>query len=225
MQYIKSYHLFLSRRWLRISIYFIYPALYLEGYLFLCNQILSMPPASEEDLEHLFSLLIWALGNLLVTLEFFADSLIFGGISAKDTNKLEYLKTSPRGIACLQKALLTDGIRRFLSLLLIVGVCCLLSNQFYSPLDALALTFTFFTFIELGFLITRRFTGIAVSLITVSVIYTLLPASTVLIKHAPLALKLLIPLFMGVSAAVIERWIILQKARNSYYDNRNDENA
>lgn len=219
MQYIRSYHLFLSRHWLRWGLYLVYPLLYLGGYIFLRNQILSMPPATEEGLEHLFSLLIWALGNLIITLEIFADYLIFGGISAKDTNKLDYLKTSPRGMSCLQKALLSDGVRRLLSMFFIVGGSCLLSKPFYSPADIIALTFAFFSFVELGLMITRRYPMIGVSIITISVIYTFLPASTVLIKHAPTVLKLFLPLCIGIGAAIIARRSILKKARNSYYDN------
>ena len=223
-QYIKSYHLFLSQHLLRWVMYLVYPIVFVGSFWWLSNKI-TTAPAPGADLKRLFSLLIWALGNLIVSLEIFVDSAIFGGIASKDTNKLEYLKTSVKGIPCLKKALLFDIIRRLGSLTLIVGICCHLSQPYYSWADAISITLTFFTLIQLGLLVTRRFSTILVAFITASAIYVFLPAVTVLVRLAPVLPKILLPVLTGFTAAALGRWLILSKARNSYYDTRNEKSV
>lgn len=54
---------------------------------------------------------------LLPTVEIVSDNWLFGGIQAKDSMKLEFLKTSGRGMDVYKSALWMDLLRKFLSAL------------------------------------------------------------------------------------------------------------
>lgn len=59
---------------------------------------------------------------LLTMLEVISDSWLFGGIQARDPEKIDYLKTSGRGMRLLRNALVMDLARKFLYSLWVVGV-------------------------------------------------------------------------------------------------------
>lgn len=221
-QYVKSYHLFLSQRWLRWGIYIIYPLLLSGSFGWLGSKI-SADPSPATDPKSLYTLLFFVLGNTLILVELFSDTFIFGGIADKNTNKLEYLKTSTKGMPCLRKALVTDAARRLISLGIIVGCCSLSAHPFYDLADASAILLMLFSFIETGLIITRHFPTLSVTFIVISVISFLMPASLSWIQLASPQLKLLLPTLTGITATVLGRWLILKKARNSYYDNRNEK--
>lgn len=58
---------------------------------------------------------------LLTMLEIVSDSWLFGGIQARDSEKIDYLKTSGRGMGFLRNALIMDLIRKFFYSLWVVG--------------------------------------------------------------------------------------------------------
>ncbi len=58
---------------------------------------------------------------LLTMAEILSDSWLFGGIQARDPEKIDYLKTSGRGMGLLRNALIMDLGRKFLFSLLIAG--------------------------------------------------------------------------------------------------------
>lgn len=62
---------------------------------------------------------------LMITVEVIADTWMFGGIQAKDAEKIDFLKTSPRGMGLLRNALTMDLVRRLLSMSCIMAVCTL----------------------------------------------------------------------------------------------------
>ncbi|MCM1025064.1 MAG: hypothetical protein NC432_01430 [Roseburia sp.] len=63
---------------------------------------------------------------LLILVEVLADHWFLGGIQEKGAEKLDYLKTSPRGMEVMKSALILDLARRFLETLAILVICCLL---------------------------------------------------------------------------------------------------
>lgn len=59
---------------------------------------------------------------LLPMVEIISDNWMFGGIQSKDVEQLDYLKTSGVGMRVLRRALSLDLLRKFLSVVVIVGV-------------------------------------------------------------------------------------------------------
>ncbi|MCI9230332.1 MAG: hypothetical protein HFH96_04340 [Lachnospiraceae bacterium] len=60
---------------------------------------------------------------LLPMVEIVSDNWLFGGIQTKDSMRLEYLKTSGRGMDILRAALWMDLLRKFLAALGIMALC------------------------------------------------------------------------------------------------------
>lgn len=156
IEWIKSYHVFLPGRWGKWMIYIIVPAVFL-------------------GIEYLFySISMYAqigiilISALIISLEMYMDYFIFGGIASKDTNKLEYLKTSIRGMEILKKSLIGDAVRRFLSISLIVYGLKYTSEVTYSGVQAMTLVLCYFVLSELLLFITRHFSFL--SLITAGAI-------------------------------------------------------
>lgn len=67
------------------------------------------------------------LVHLLILAEVLADHWFLSGIQEKNAEKLDYLKTSSRGMEVMKNVLVLDLARRFLELLLILVLCGLLS--------------------------------------------------------------------------------------------------
>ena len=66
-----------------------------------------------------------AMPVMVLVAEIVADTWLFGGIQGKDAAKIDYLKTSPKGMGMLRNALAMDLVRRVLFLLLVMTVCAL----------------------------------------------------------------------------------------------------
>lgn len=66
----------------------------------------------------------------LIFVEIVADNWFLGGIQEKNAEKIDYLKTSPRGMKVMENALVMDFVRRFLAAVVIFGICNLLSRLF-----------------------------------------------------------------------------------------------
>lgn len=66
---------------------------------------------------------------LLIMAEIFFDTWLFGGIQSKDAEKLDYLKTSPRGMQMMRDALGMDIVRRFLSVVVIFAGCYMVDGE------------------------------------------------------------------------------------------------
>lgn len=64
---------------------------------------------------------------LMIMVEILADTWMFGGIQGKAAERIDFLKTSPKGMGLLQRALIMDLVRRFLSLSGIMAVCVLVN--------------------------------------------------------------------------------------------------
>ena len=61
--------------------------------------------------------LLWPMAETI------SDSWLFGGLQTKDTEKLDCLKASGSGRRVLRDALIVDLVRKFLSILIMMGIC------------------------------------------------------------------------------------------------------
>ncbi len=59
---------------------------------------------------------------VLIFAEIFGDTFVLGGIQEKNSEKMDYLKTSPRGMKVMKSVLIMDLLRRFLSCVVIFGL-------------------------------------------------------------------------------------------------------
>lgn len=105
-EYIKSYHVFLSARLFQVAIYVLYPLVA----IFCVSALIGIALSFNMGIGAGYQL----SANLLLVGEVVCGYLIFGGIADKDTNKLEYLKTSVKGMRVLKTAMIVDVVRRIL---------------------------------------------------------------------------------------------------------------
>lgn len=105
---VRSYLVFTSPLY-RIVVYLLVPA-----------AIVGVSLWTERDLGR-FALLLSTM--LLIITEVVLDSWLFGGMQARHFDKMDYLKTSNRGMGVLQSALCMDLLRKFLAVLGILAVC------------------------------------------------------------------------------------------------------
>lgn len=104
---IKSYLVFTSFRY-RIWVFGILPAL-LIGLQFL-------PIGEWAAMRNIATVMV------LIMIEAVADYWYLGGIQDKDVEKIDYLKTSPRGMDVMRNALRFDLVRRLLAAAAVLGV-------------------------------------------------------------------------------------------------------
>jgi hypothetical protein len=230
---IKGYHLFLPKSWMKWCLYIVYPLVIIGADYLMCR------------VSIFFAVLCVGLSGCgIVGVEYMLDAFVFGGIASKETNRLEYLKTSVRGIPLLRKALITDGVRRFcsVSLIVVVGFAAVTLSlremqDFYGiyvteevtemeteaadilPLQIVAYILVIYCIVELGLIILRFFINIYVSLLG-SYIGVIL-AMTAGLTYSMWSVKLwhlLLLAVLGFGIAWLGRKIIMKKARDSYYD-------
>ena len=203
-KYIKSYHLFVSSHMERFGIYVAYPILLIIG-----NVLIA----------HFFSnYIICLIASMLLTcaVELFCDHSFFGGITSRDTNKLDYIKTSHKGMDILLFGIITDAVRRFITVSLIITIS--LHNQ-VSATTLFTGVFATLFLTELGliicrFCITIQFAFVISSLLQFPIIWlAILIAAQLLPLWAPFVLALLWLVF-----TFLGRYIIMRTARRSYYD-------
>lgn len=72
-------------------------------------------------------LLFCAVPFLIIMAEIVADTWLFGGIQRKDAAKMDFLKTSSKGMGLLRNALTMDLVRRFLSFSGVMVICLLVN--------------------------------------------------------------------------------------------------
>ncbi len=106
---IKSYLVF-TGLWYRIVVYLLAPLAMVGLGLWM-----------EANVQSGTGLILVAV--LLPPVEIISDNGLFGGIQTKDSLRLEFLKTSGRGMDVLKSALRMDLLRKFLSALGILALC------------------------------------------------------------------------------------------------------
>ena len=214
--WLKCYHVFLSQRWLRILVYLVYPL----GAIAMMNLSIEVVRSADTDVEIVYMF----LGGPLVLAELFFSYFTFGGVAAKDGNRLEYLKTSVKGMPVLKTGLIVEAVRHLLWICLIQFLPLWICGEFPTkPMfvgNALVLIF-----VEIGMIILRRNTSFTVFMVVLAIGWSfmgiLIPLCTTLIGDYLWAIVLLYVLAAGLTVYSI--CMVMKKARESYYDNRTEK--
>jgi hypothetical protein len=210
---IKSYQVFLPYAWERLLVYLVYPVLIVVFLGLLAN--------GGDSPRVCMVLCAW----LVVMTELYLDILVFGGIGAKDTNKLEYIKTSAKGMQVMKKSLVGDVVRRLFSVSLIMGLVSRIavSVSYEEVLSAgnvlFSIAATLFL-IELGLLAVRLLSSVAI-IMAVNMTLSMLSMALVSVVVAnDYSVMGVLCVLLAVSAMVGQRALIMRRARKSYYDGR-----
>ena len=115
-QYIKSYNIFFSGRILQIFTYLIYPIL-LIGIAFLLNLF-----------NYIALIGLFIIGTIIISIEVFVDYNVFSGFAKRDTNRLEYMKTSVKCIMLVKKGIIADAVKRYIYITIIVVLSSFIIN-------------------------------------------------------------------------------------------------
>lgn len=210
-EYIRSYQVFFPRKWVKWCIYIVYPLLvvgigWLGGHTYLLE---------------------WydtgLLACMIAMVEITLDTYMFFGVGARDTNKLEYIKTSARGMPLLRKALIADGARRFLSTAIIfIGVHFALREGAGIAFACKAACGSFVScfLVESALLFTRQITNVLVNLLFVygmGMVALVAGTAIGLLPEMPVpAVVLSAVLYIGIT--VTARKTVMKKAGRTYYD-------
>ena len=209
-RFVSCYHVFVPQIYERIFIYLVYPALLIGlGCRF---KAWGMP------------LLICELVccSLILVAEFMFDITAFGGIASEDTNKLEYLKTSVKGMEVLRKSIISDAVRRVCSVAIIMLAVHGAEAQLLTWMQIIAGIFATVLCIEVGLIITRRFT--IMTFVYLSMVVIGFVAMYVCLKIFLETISVTVVggiIILYIAVAVLGRVMIMRKARGSYYDGRN----
>lgn len=212
---IKSYHVFLSSKLFQVLLYVLYLPVMMfgVGVLLRIVQQLGMAVCVGYQLS----------ANLLFVGEVVWGLLIFGGVAAKDTNKLEYLKTSAKGMSILKTALAADVVRRFLWVTLIQWVPLFIIHEKADEnvwmANAMVLLFA-----EMGCLLVRKGCSMAVFLAVMvggtTFLSPLLGLSTWIVH---LLWPIVLCYVLAVVVVIYNIKMVMKKARDSFYDDRNEK--
>lgn len=205
-QLLKSYHVFLPYAWERWLLYLVYPLLFM-----LVNDAV-VKRGMQPEVSIMFC------SSMIVTVELFFDLLVFGGIAAKDTNKLEYLKTSAKGLGILQRSIIGDGLRRLFSVTVIMMAYCLIDSAKFTPLRQIMCVFSALFLVELGLIVGRSFSYMGVVMAASVFLGMLATPLTIIVLSDVIAG--IICLVLYVTVLMSGRVLIMRKARKSYYDGR-----
>ncbi len=203
---VKSYHVFLPYVWERWLLYLVYPLC-----LVLVNVGMVKNGIPSETCVMLCS-------SMIVAVELFADLLVFGGIAAKDTNKLEYLKTSAKGLGVLQSSIIGDAIRRLFSVTVILMAYCLIDSTIFTARCQMMCVFSTLFLAESGLIVSRSFSHLSVVMATSACLEMLATPLTAVALNNVMAGVICQVLYVIV--LIVGRIRIMKKARKSYYDGR-----
>lgn len=173
-------------------------------------------------------------GGTLVLVEILADNWFLGGIQDKNSEKIDYLKTSGKGMRIMKNVLITDVVRRFLSCAVILGmaqaiaqVCACAAGvsekSRIAPLQVLFVLLLTYTLSALGVFLARFTSYLWVNLLygyigsivglTVGLIWISLALPGALAAGAVFFLAVLA---VGISVLMVA--IAMIKVEGSYYD-------
>ncbi len=210
-KYWKSYGVFLSGTLVKILLFAAYPLAVI--FMGLPAHIIGTM-AMGSAMPGLLS-----AGSILVGAELILDIFVFGGILNKETNKLEYLKTSHRGIPVLRKALQADKVRRVLMIHLILAVFYLLGAENMSYLSLISFTFATAAVTELILVLSRHITQMNWLMLVIMLASLVEMGIGVLaLILPPVCVILFVVLYVGIF--LFSEKIVMKRMEESYYDSR-----
>jgi len=159
-------------------------------------------------------------------IETVTDNWLFGGLHSKDAEKLDYLKTSGRGMAIIRNALSMDLFRKLLAAAGTLTITCLIvlwrgngqADQTLIQIWIYGIVLSWF-YSVLGTFI-ARFGGLLWFNLLVGYLMTLLESICWFVP-GPLSFwpaNALIFAALGVGASVLTMKIAMKKMEGSYYD-------
>ena len=212
---IKSYHVFLSSRLLQVLLY----VLYLPVMMFIMFALLCILLDFNGGLSFSYTL----SANLIFGGEVIWGYLVFGGVAAKDTNRFEYLKTSKKGLPILKKAMIVDVIRRILWVTAIQWVPLQIAMEKPEASVWLANAMVLL-FAELGCLLVRKSSSVTMLLAVIMAGTTILsPLLSVTMMIAHQIWPIILCYVLAVAVMVLNSKMVMKKARDSFYDDRNQK--
>ncbi|MCM1193754.1 MAG: hypothetical protein NC123_17995 [Butyrivibrio sp.] len=214
-QKIRSYLVFTSR-WYKIIMFIILPLL-LPGFQIISSLVFQ-------------GTAIPFIVMALILVETLADNWFLGGIQEKGSEKIDYLKTSPRGMEIMRSVLIMDLVRRLVYHAVILGVSWLLTKSFGTSAEAGKLTGLGTLLLALGLSYTLSVVGIFIarfaSYIWVNLIcgYIGCIAGLVILlvctstTFVPVALPDIALAVLGIGISFLMVKIAMLKVEGSYYD-------
>lgn len=213
-EYIRSYQVFLPlyHPATRALFYLGYPLLLIGFNLFLCEFIGS------------FNIIYFVLPGELICIELFLDYFIFGGIASKDTNRLEYVKTSQKGMGILKHAFRFDVVRRFISILVVIAGYTLggyLSGMtkevsLYHMICAVLLCNLI---LMPGIIITRYFTQLWFNILIYNLQIIITVFIQVILFQSEKHILILLAMMLAYLAIVtVGNKMLMKRAKEGYYD-------
>lgn len=211
----KSYHVFLSSRLLQVLLY----VLYLPVMMFILLALLCIGLDFGGGISFAYTASI----SLIFSGEVIWGYLILGGVAAKDTNKLEYLKTSEKGLPTLKTAAIVDAVRRVLWISAIQWVPLEIAMEEAEASVWLANAMVIL-FAELGCLFVRKSSSTGVLLVvTVAGTTLLAPLLGFTMPLAHQIWPIILCYVLAVAVMVLNMKMVMKKARDSFYDDRNQK--
>ncbi len=209
VKYYKCYRVFLSGTLMKLVMYLIYPLVTLmwSGLVYLI--------AAAGFSNAAFGLIMTA--GMMIGEELVLDSFVYGGLLAKDSNKLEYLKTSYRGISVLKKSLIVDKFRRLVTVILVFVMVCGVCNEQINIGQLMSLIFVTAIVMELGLLAIRHFSSFNWTLVLTMVAYSVGMAVGFLALRVAAIFAVLFLLLL-VAVILVSNRITMKKAEGSFYD-------
>ena len=212
-QYLRCYQMFLPGNYLWLILNIVYPAIVIA-----------------------FAYRMRGYGNttclilasvLAMSVEILLDYFSFSGLASKKEQQMEYLKSSPVGLDCLKKSLVTDAARRFASITVIVFCVWLVLGGKGEGTEGIGLIFLLivFTFLmeEVAFCITRYFSLIWLNMIVcgaMEMVWLMCVKHVYWDIYEGNGMMMILPcvIVLGIAAFSVNVWQIMRQTRRSFYD-------
>ncbi len=209
---IKSYLVFTSRAY-RLFLYLGVP-------LFCIGMELIMVILMKMRISGIMSILC-----TLIFAEVVSDTWFLGGIQEKHAEKMDYLKTSARGMSVVKSALALDLMRRSVMTTGIFGVCCLLEaglarRQISIRADLVMPLLAVFSLSTAAVLITRFFSYFYINVLAGYLVSAAAAVCCVLLSMGVVSVNTLIAIYagLGTAAGILAVWVAMKKVEGGYYD-------
>lgn len=209
---IKSYLVFTSRAY-RLFLYLGVP-------LFCIGMELIMVILMKMRISGIMSILC-----TLIFAEVVSDTWFLGGIREKHAEKMDYLKTSARGMSVVKSALALDLMRRSVMTTGIFGVCCLLEaglarRQISIRADLVMPLLAVFSLSTAAVLITRFFSYFYINVLAGYLVSAAAAVCCVLLSMGVVSVNTLIAIYagLGTAAGILAVWVAMKKVEGGYYD-------
>lgn len=162
---------------------------------------------------------------ILIFAEIMADNWFLGGIQEKNAEKIDYLKTSSRGMKVMESALIMDFARRFLEAAVIFGVCNVISRLFGGEDDFRSVGILLFSILisyslsVLGTLISRFGSYLWINILTAYIAAAIGIVCCIMLMFGVSAVVLnIIFAVMGTAVSILGIKVAMKRVEEGYYD-------